>query len=72
MTDKKPDVYQVKVAFEGAADSICARAVPKPVQQWERGYLCPRCGQEGAVDHYALKPGGTVTCPACGGEMKGM
>lgn len=60
----------VKIVYEGAVDSIVARAVPPPIsRQFERAYLCPKCGQEGAVDHYKLSLGGTVTCPVCGATM---
>jgi ribosomal protein L37AE/L43A len=63
----------VTIEYEGAVDSVVARPVTSGLhsRQFERLYLCPKCGQEGAVEHYRLKAAGVALCPACNTVMKG-
>lgn len=61
---------KIKIIVPGASDHVIARPTDeRPFQFDEARYLCSRCGQEGAIDRYALTEGGTVECPECGDVM---
>jgi predicted RNA-binding Zn-ribbon protein involved in translation (DUF1610 family) len=70
MSDEPFHTPNRKSAPTPAMDSIVARRISgSHSTRFEDQYLCPKCGQSGAIGIHALKAGGTATCPECGAAM---
>lgn len=67
-----PVMKNLTIVYEGAQQHVIATAMEhgRSREMFTDPYLCPSCGQDGAVSSFALLPGGDVECPACGATMR--